>query len=115
MQGTEVRVSSYIFVSPIKTNLTGLYPQRKLLKNIFPLTLYCLKLSTHLTQTLNKPDYYQPPYAFLCRKRNQQTKDRVDQHSYAQEVDVSVAFGQYSERYLGQNVAVEERTKYVTL
>lgn len=78
------------------------------------LTLY-LQLATHLAETLNESHYNEPPDAHICSYGHQQPKYRVDQHTHAQEVDVSIALREDAKRNLSYHIAVEEWTQYVAL
>ena len=69
----------------------------------------------YLAEALNESDAHQVVVAEVSRHRHQQPEQRVDQHTDAEKVLGSVTLGQYSERYLRDDVAVEERAEQIAL
>lgn len=57
----------------------------------------------------------QGEYPKVGGQRDQEPEHRVDEHADSEEVLGAVLFRQYPERYLSDDVAVEERAEHVAL
>lgn len=70
---------------------------------------------TYLAESLNESDGDQGEYAKVGGQRHEEAEHRVDEHADAQEILGAVLLRQYAERYLRDDVAVEERAEHVSL
>lgn len=69
----------------------------------------------YLAESLNETDGDQGEYAKVGGQRHEEAEHRVDEHADAQEILGAVLLRQYAERYLCDDVAVEERAEHVSL
>lgn len=72
-------------------------------------------MNTHFSEPLNETYGDQGEYAEVGRHRHEEPEHRVNEHADAEEILGTVFLRQYAERYLGYDVAVEERAEHVAL
>lgn len=51
----------------------------------------------------------------MCGRGDQQPENRIDQHANPKEVFGAITLGKYTERYLRNNIAPEERAQEIAL